>query len=193
MFFVLFVVFAAIAAVSVAWGFNNMAGLTAVAVAQGDILADEAASPGKLGTTKIPKGAVQLDTIRNPMDLKGYSARGFVPAGTVLRKSMFQPIEKAGTVAKLSLMPGKKAIALDPTLNTTCGGSLKAGCYIDIWALGKDGSVDLMGEDIEVLSVPEQSSGVVIAVDDETAERIFRAHNSSSFVATLLPPEEVNE
>lgn len=186
----MFVVFAALAAVTAAYNLNAVAGMVPVAVARSDIAPDEAASPKNIGVGKTPRGALQGDTVREPRELAGMAAKGFIPSGTVLKKSMFQPIEKAGAAARLSLKPGYVAVALSPSLDTTCGGEVKPGSLVDVKCVRKDGSLQVIAEKVEVLAAPEKSKGVVVALKKAEADRLLSEKAQSTVVLVLLPPEK---
>lgn len=186
----LFVVFAALAAITVVYTINNVAGMVPVAVAKGDIYSDTAVSPDNVGQSKVPRGAIQVDTVRDPIQLQGMSAKGYIPSGTVLRKSMFQSINSAGAVARLSLKPGYVALALQPDLDATCGGEVKPGCLVNVKCVRKDGSVQKIADSVDVLSAPEKSKGVVIALTETDADRLLAERPNSTVVLELLPPKK---
>lgn len=195
--FFLFVVCAAIAAIIAVVTLNRASGLAQAAVAAANISEDEVASSRNVGTAKIPQAAVQSDTAASPADLQGMAARGFIPAGTVLRRSMFQKISASGAEAKLSLEPGLVAVALPVGLDTTVGGEVRAGCRVDVAAVKKDGSMVAVASGVEVLSVPDTSSqnqnslkGVVLGMQKGAADQLLALEKASgsSIVMELLPP-----
>lgn len=66
---------------------RNIGGNVEVAIARVDInLDDEVSIPVNVGVGEMQVGSLYKDTIRSAGQLKDKSAKGFIPAGTVLRK-----------------------------------------------------------------------------------------------------------
>lgn len=186
-FFVAFIFFAAIAAISAAYGYSKVAGMVDVAVAQSDILPDEIVSSKNISLGKTPQGAMNIDSVKSPAELKGMTARGYIPSGTVLRLSMFRPEGKAGAAAKLA--PGQVALAVATDINTTCGDEIKAGSKVNIKVVkklqNKDITIETVAENIEILSVKEKS--VVLAIDKSLSESYINGKSIGEIVFELLP------
>lgn len=180
--FMIFVILAAFAAIAAAYGYNSTAGEVSVVVAKSNIKLDQEAA-GNLISSKIPRGALQMDTVRQPTELEGYSARGFIPAGTVLRKSMFQ----LGGGVSAKLKPDQVAIAVPTNLDTTCAEKLSPGNHVNIRIANKQGDTvtcQEIADNVEVISVNEK--GVVLAVDKSYANS-FILGKSQTVVLEILP------
>jgi len=191
LFFIGTVVFALIAAAIFAYGYNNVNRMVNVAVAGTDIHPDETATPQNVVLGKTPRGALQSDTILKPSELANMCAKGYIPAGTILRKSMFQPVAKAGIPAKLAAMKGRVALAIPSDIETTVGETIRPGDAVDIMASVKGQTVKV-GTDVTVLAVPrEESKAVVLAVTPKEADNILSAQSDGKSIALLLLP--VNE
>jgi Flp pilus assembly protein CpaB len=181
---------ALIAASLAAYYYNKMAGMVTVAVAMQEIQADDMASPKNVGPGKTPRGALQSDTVINPSDLAGMAAKGYIPAGTVLRKSMFQPMSEAGVPAKLATMPGKVAIALPADINVTVGGVIKPGDRVTIKASEK-GRTEILVSEATVLTVPQKGSkddAITIAVTPRESQTIWDAKSLGKTIWHELLP-----
>lgn len=161
-----------------------------------EIKADDMASPQNIGTGQTPRGALQNDTVINPSDLAGMAAKGYIPAGTVLRKSMFQPMSEAGVPAKLATMPGKVAIALPADINVTVGGIVKSGDRVAIKASQKGQTVTLVTE-ATVLTIPQSGSkdnAITIAVTPQESQIIWNAKSAGQTIwHELLPGGTVKQ
>jgi Flp pilus assembly protein CpaB len=189
--FIVFVVCAALVAILVANGYNSIAKMTTVAVAKQDINPNEAATPTNVGITKIPKGAVNSSTVVDPKSLEGYSARGFIPAGTVLTTKFFQPVKDAGAEAALSLRPGLVGVALEANVDTTVGDEIRPGSRVNVIS-SKEGNSLTIASAAEVLTVKEKS--VVVGLQKETADRLIaERQNKGQIVLELLPAKEGDE
>ncbi len=185
-YFVLFIIFATLAAGSAAISYNRIAGMVTVAAARQDLSPDEAASEQSIGTMKIPRGALQSDTIRVPESLKGYAARGYIPSGTVLRKSMFRP----STSVAAKLKPGQVAIAIENNINTTVGNNIRPGNKVNITATVKtdtknEGKAELIASDVEVLSLNDKA--VTVALDQNASNAYIEAKANKNIDFALLP------
>ena len=149
-----------------------------------EIQTDDLASPKTVGLGRTPRGALQSDTILNPADLAGMAAKGYIPAGTVLRKSMFQPMSNSGVPAKLKTMSGKVAIALAADINTTVGGVLKPNNQVTIKASDK-GQTEALVNAATILSVPNQGTSdkaVIFAVTPSEAQAIWDAKSAGKTI-----------
>lgn len=178
------------AAAAAAYGYSSVAGVVKVAVASSDIRADELASDKNVGAGQVPRGALQGDTVRDLSEINGMVAKGFIPQGTVLRKSMFQSVQSAGVAARLLAMPGRVALAVQSSIDTTVGGSVKAGSEVAVYSLTKNGPVRLV-ERAPVLSAPEkgaQGGAVLLALTPQEAELILRAQGNREQLSFYLHP-----
>ena len=69
-------------------------------------------SLNNLNQVDVARGNFYADTIRSTTELMGLVPKGFIPAGTVLRKSMFQPIENAGMSGSRHARGDRVAVAI---------------------------------------------------------------------------------
>lgn len=164
--------------------------MVTVGVAMTDIHTDDMASPKNTGPGQTPRGALQGDTILTPSDLDGMAAKGYIPAGTVLRKSMFQPMSKTGITAKLATMPGKIAIALPANLNTLVGGVIKPSDKVNIKASEEGKTSELIKEAI-ILTTPNKGSNdnaITIAVTPQEAQELWNAQSLGKTIWHELLP-----
>jgi len=167
-------------------------GLVPVAVAARDIGEDTPASSQNVIPGKTPRGAVFNDTVFNPQDLDGMSAKGFIPAGQPIRKSMFQPIKDAGVAARLAHLGGNRvAIGLEASVPVTVGGELKVDYRVDVKSSSK-GLTKKLADNAVVLAVPGKNErGVVLAVTPEEASSIETARDANEKISLeILPAKE---
>jgi Flp pilus assembly protein CpaB len=128
------VVFAVAAALTAVSTLQRYARVVPVAAAAHDIQPDRVVTAQDLVVSNISKGSVYQDCVA-PQQIAGTAARGFIPAGTVLRASMFQagPSTIAG---KLSTLEGEyAALAVANSLETTVAGAVNPGDRVDIYAV----------------------------------------------------------
>lgn len=119
-------------------------------------------------------------------------AKGYIPAGTVLRKSMFHAMDKAGIPAKLNHMSDKVAIALSADLNTTLGGIVEPGNKVTVKASDKGATYHLVTK-TELLATPDKGTekAVVLAVTPYESHMIWDAISSGKTIwFELLKSEE---
>lgn len=185
-FFAAAILFAILTAIVAAYGYNTVAGVVDVVVAKRDIKADEPMLPEALGYGKTPKGAVVSDTVRNPAELQGMVAKGFIPAGTVVRKSMFQAVSTAGARAKLEL--GYVALAFNKDIDTSCSDQILPNSLVNIKSFNKDGTVVDVASEIRVICVTEK--GMVLAIPEEISGEVIMQKNIGTIVFELLPQKE---
>lgn len=175
LFFIITVIAAVAAALIGAYGYNTVARMVPVVVASQDINPDEMPTSKLVTMGKEPAGALKGDTITRFEDLQEMVARGYIPAGTPLRKSMFQPAAGAGISAKLATMNnGCVAVAVGATIDSTVGNAVKRGDKVSIKATMKGGTAVLLAPNAEILDIParEGSSAVILAVTPQEAEKI---------------------
>lgn len=188
-FFAAAILFAILTAIVAAYGYNTIAGVVDVVVAKRDIKADETMQPEALGYGKTPKGAILNDTVKNPAELQGMIAKGYIPAGTVLRKSMFQTVTTAGARAKLK--PGYVALAFNKDLDTSCSDQILPNSSINIKSFNKDGTVVDVASEMQVICVTEK--GIVLAIPEELSDSVIEQKNIGTIVFELLPQKEEGE
>jgi len=191
-FFIAAVVCAVLAALVGAYGYNTVAKMVTVTVASRDILADELVSDRNASYGKEPVGSLKPDSIKNINEVKGMVAKGFIPAGTPLRKSMFISVAGAGYAARLGALDGNLvALALPESVDTSVGKAIKRGDKVTVKGSSKNGSNQLMAQKAEVLDIPNKNTGVnavVLALSPEEADKIALAKSQGyTIYCELLP------
>ena len=161
---------------------------------------------GFLTMVDVPRGNLYPDAVYNAGEIAGMVARGYIPAGTVLRRSMFMPLAAAGTAGQLSVMSentGEKylAVAVPNSLHTTVAGVLQSGNRVDIYtqARGENPSPELLASNVQVIQAgftrdgQQRTEGVVIAVRQQELSRIlpYLFGGRGELVFVLRPVEVV--
>ena len=132
-------VFAVLAAVGSVQAVRQFAGAVQAVAVKRDVQAGEVLTQNDLVTVEQARGTLYRDAVLSARDAAGMAARGFVPAGTVLRRSMLVPPQMAGVAGSLaSLGPGYVAVAVPNTLGTTVAGTLESGNRVDIYSRSGD-------------------------------------------------------
>jgi Flp pilus assembly protein CpaB len=191
-FFIAAVICAVLAALVGVYGYNTVAKMSNVVVASRDIIADESVSETNVTSGKEPAGSLKSDSIQNISEIKGMVAKGFIPAGTPLRKSMFMSAAGAGTAARLSAMDGNKvAIAVPDSVETSIGKALKKGDKVSVKGATKAGAKVVLCPTADVLEVVNKETGitaVILALTPQEAEQIASARATNQNVwCELLP------
>lgn len=132
----------------------------------------------------VARGNLYPDVVRSKTELAGFVPKSYIPAGTILRKSMFQPVESAGMPGKLAALGDNRvAVAIPNDLYTSIAGNLAEGNRVDIYLKPKGEMPTLALVDVPVLqgatiTVPEQgeqqSQGIVLAVPAEELSKILQ-------------------
>lgn len=195
LFFALAVGCGLLAALVAVYAFNTIAKMKPVVVASQNIKADEAPTSRTVTMGKEPAGALKVDSVTDFSQLKGMVAKGFIPEGTPLRLSMFQPVKGAGLAARLGgIGSDKVAVAIPSSVETTLGNALKRGDKVIVKAAGRDGVVQEFSQNAEVLDVPNKENGVnavVLAVPVAEADKISSGQVSGLKIwCELLPPSK---
>ncbi len=178
LFFIAAVVCAILAALVGAYGYSNMAKMVTVAVASRDITADEQVNESNVLPGKQPAGSLMPDSVGSVEEIKGMMAKGFIPAGTPLRQSMFVPIAGAGYAAKLGAMEDDKvALAITDSVETSVGKALKKGDRVTVKSTNRAGDKETLAPEAIVLDVPDRNNNnsinaVILAVTQEEADKI---------------------
>ncbi len=151
-----------------------------------------------LNQVDVARGNFYADTIRSTTDLIGTIPKGFIPAGTILRKSMFQPIGNAGMSGKLTLLgTDRVAVAIPNDLYTSVAGNLAEGDKVDVYLRPKGSMPTLALEDVPILQgattmIPgqgEQSSqGIVLAVPSGELNKILQGMQGEQSMLVILKP-----
>lgn len=194
MFFIATVILAVAAALVGAHGYNTVAKMVPVVVATQDINTDEIPTNKFVTMGKEPAGSLRQDTVTRYEQLQGLVAKGYIPAGTPLRTSMFQPASGSGIAAKLATLgSGIVAVAVAPSIDSTVGNAVKRGDRVTIKATFKGGAVSLLAPNAEILDVPGKNgiNAVLVAVAPGEAERINTSRANGMLVwFELLPASQ---
>ncbi|GEM_PF-3351317 len=155
-------------------------------------------SMGNLNQVDVARGNFYADTIRSTADLIGVIPKGFIPAGTVLRKSMFQPIENAGMSGKLAMIGiDRVALAIPNDLYTSVAGNLDEGDKVDVYLRPKGSMPTLALEDVPILQgattvIPGQgeqpSQGIVLAVPSGELNKVLQGMQGEQSMLLILKP-----
>lgn len=174
---------AVLAGVLTVFTIKSYVGTVNAAAAVKDIDAGQIVEAGSLAAVDVPQGIMYPDAVRNAGEVAGMVAKGYIPAGTILRKSMFMPPQAAGATGQLSVMgEGFLGVAVPNSLYTTVAGVLQSGNRVDIYTRAKDNaSPEKLAQDIQVLQAgtvmtrdgQQQTQGVVIALKQEELSRIL--------------------
>ncbi|MGE5372397.1 MAG: SAF domain-containing protein [Solirubrobacterales bacterium] len=183
--FSVFVVCAALVALIMANAYHSVTKTTLVAVAKTDLAPAQAAQPKSIGMKRLPANALDSQTIVRPDLIKDRITRGFIPAGTVLRKSMFLPAGQAGAAAQLS--PGTVAIALDADIHTTCADEIRNGSFVTVFS-ARGGSVNVITEKTRVLSISKERKAVVLELTPEAAHLMAAERQGHGQIVLCLLP-----
>jgi len=197
-------VLAVMAAVVSVYTVRSYVGTVRVVAVKQDVQAGEVVSAQNLTYVEWPRGAVTPDTLRSPQGVAGMVARGFIPAGTVLRTPMLVSPQQAGVAGNLATL-GKDyvAVAVPNTLATTIGGVLESSNRVDIYAKPdeKAPAPEKIASDVLVLragtvKTPEgeqQAPGIVLALSSDDLERLLpylTGGKENSLLFVLKPLEE---
>lgn len=133
------VVFAVLAAVGSVQAVRQFAGVVQAVAVKRDVQAGEVLTQNDLVMVEQARGTLYKDAVLLARDAAGMAARGFVPAGTVLRRSLLVPPQMVGVAGSLtSLGSGYVAVAVPNTLGTTVAGMLESGNRVDIYSRSSD-------------------------------------------------------
>jgi Flp pilus assembly protein CpaB len=143
---------------------------------------------------EFPRRGMYADTVTGPRQVQGMISKGFIPAGTVLRASMFETSQSAMMSGKLSAL-GKeyRAVALPKQLSTTVADTLNEGDTVDMYVRNTEKGVSVvkkMASDILVVYNKygeQQSTGVVLAFKENelTEDLLLRFFNPGEVMFVL--------
>jgi len=188
-FFFVSVILALLTSAAVAYGYNSVAGMVPVVVASDNIYEDRVVNSNNVTIRQFPKGGLQNDTVLDIEDIRGKVARGYIPRGTVLRNSMFQTVAGSGVPAKLSVMPGKVAVAIPSDIYTTVGGTIKDGNTVSLFTITEEKVVEIIKSAVVLRSPGEgRNDGLVLAVLPQEAETIFSSIGRNDKLTVYLNP-----
>lgn len=180
---ILTVVLAVAAGALSVWLIRSYVGAVKVASALTDLEAGAVAQARNVTMVDCARGNLYPDAVRNPSEVAGMVTRGFIPSGTILRKSMFMNPQMAGISGQLSAL-GKeyRAVAVTNTMSTTVAGTVQSGDRVDVYASPKDAATHIkLLDDVLVLQAgsvktsegQQQSPGLVLALKDKDAEALI--------------------
>lgn len=177
------VVFAAVAAVGSVQAVRSFAGAVQAVAVKRDVQAGEILTQNDLTLVEQARGTLYGDAVLSPRDAVGMAVRGFLPAGTVLRRSMLVPPQQAGMAgAVASLGPGYVAVAVPNTLGTTVAGTLESGNRVDVYSRASDKEPPVkVASDVLVLRAgavrtregEQPTQGVVLAVPEADLPKLL--------------------
>ncbi|ACX51921.1 SAF domain protein [Ammonifex degensii KC4] len=206
-FFLMAVLAGLVAAGSLAWLLSAFLPQKTVLVAKSDVPARGPVT--EVEAVSLPKAGLPPDAVTERGELAGKVARGFIPAGTVLRRAMLQPKWAAGAAGALAeIGPGYRMLALPLTADTTVGGCVASGDRIDVY-LVRGGRAELVAADVLVFSGPgvpsregkkgfgaltggdreqEKRDSLVVVVRPDEAERLVSALGGDGKLVAVLRP-----
>lgn len=189
-FFFLALVLALVAAGIAGYAWHTMMSMIPIAKAGADILPEQQTTPQNVIPGRELKGSLHADTVKDPIELKDMVAKGFIPAGTTLRKSMFQPVSATGVAARLE--PGQVAVAVPANIQSTCGGTVKKGSQVDLLVTSKT-ATEVVGHRITVLDVTVKKDGgsdsaVILALTDQQGKLLTSTMSKGSSPVLFLRP-----
>lgn len=163
--------------------YNDIMMTKKVLVAKQDIKLDNLLSSKNAVFDGKPSGGLPNDYIVNEDEVQDKVAKGFIPAGTTIRKSMLKDNKGIGIEAKLGENPQLIATSFEADLYTTIGGQLKIGSIVTVKALlksmeGTTNTTVLIGERIPVWHVDSESNqkAVVLGLTQEQFDNVTRVN-----------------
>lgn len=194
-------VFAVLAAVAAIQTVRSFAGVVQVVAVKRDVAANEMLTANDLTLVEQAKGSLYPDVVAAPRDAAGMVARGFIPAGTVLRRSMLMPPQQAGVAGSVAALGGDYvAVAVPNTLGTTVAGTLAAGNRVDIYSRASDKEPPVkVAADVLVLQAgtvqtsqgAQPTQGVILALAAKDLDKVlpyFTGGKENSLTFVLKPP-----
>ncbi len=171
-----------------------------VLVLNENVEANQPISPDMLVEKELPIAAVPTDAIVNSKLVIGKSIRGMVLKDTIIRMEMLINTEQS-RMSGMLLSKGSNftAIALPIGIETTVGGTIQTGDYVDVYALNDKTGAEKILNDIEVLkgtplntektsSMNRHDFAVVLAVPNKAVQGFEQAlANGSTIHLVLLP------
>ncbi|GEA16302.1 hypothetical protein E308F_25460 [Moorella sp. E308F] len=166
---------------------NQKVGAVPAVVAAKDIEGRRALAAGDLTVSLLPRSALYKDALASVSQAVGQVARGFIPAGTVMRASMLLPPDKAGISGILSEYPGLVAVAVKVDIETNLAGALQAGDKVQVIARHKDaggGRHEVVASAAPVLAVNDK--GVILGLTPEENGRYQQALAGGAAISFAL-------
>lgn len=168
---------------------NQKVGAVPAVVAAKDIEGHQVLAAGDVTVVPVPKAALYKDTLPAVGQAVGQVARGFIPAGTVIRASMLLPPAKAGISGLLSDYPGLVALAVKADIETNLAGVLQPGDKVQVMARYKDakgGRYEVLASSAPVLVVNDK--GVLLGLTPEENSRYQQALAGGAAISFALLP-----
>jgi Flp pilus assembly protein CpaB len=150
------------------------------------------------------RGNLYPDAVSDPGEVAGMVARGFIPGGTILRKSMFVSPRMSGVSGQLtSLGRDYRAVAVANTTATTVAGVVRPGDRVSIYVSPKEAPAHVkLLDDVLVVQAgavetgegQQQTSGLVLALGEKDAETLIDylpgGRKEAPLIFFLKPVEE---
>jgi hypothetical protein len=138
-------------------------------------------------------GTLPADVVMQKDEIAGLYPKGFIPADTVLRKSMFQDKNSGiGIEGELKNLPGLWAVSFSADIYTTVGGNIVNGSSVVVYLIDtSETRSEKVGEGIKVLSAASQDStqkSVTLALKPEQSDRVAEClARGCTFLFALQP------
>lgn len=165
------------------WLVRSYVGTVKVVSALTDLDAGAVIQAQNMTQVDCASGNLYPDAVRDPREVAGMVARGFIPGGTILRRSMFMSPQVAGVSGQLAALgKGYTAVAIPNTMSTTVAGALQSGDRVAVYASPKDAAAHIKLLDnvlviqagsIKTNEGQQQSPGLVLALKEKDAETLI--------------------
>ncbi|CEP67162.1 Pilus assembly, Flp-type CpaB [Moorella glycerini] len=168
---------------------NQKVGAVPAVVAAKDIEGHQVLAPGDLTVVPVPRAALYKDALPAVSQAVGQVARGYIPAGTVMRASMLLPPAKAGASGLLSDYPGLVALAVKADIETNLAGVLQPGDKVQVMARYKDargGRYEVLASSAPALVVNDK--GVLLGLTPEENGKYQQALAGGAVISFALLP-----
>jgi Flp pilus assembly protein CpaB len=181
---VLTIVLALAAGILSVWLINSYIGAETVLVNNIDLDRGAVVQPQALAQAQCPRGNLYPDAVVNVGQIAGKAAKGFIPAGTILRLSMFTDPQLTAPASRLTVL-GKdyEAVAVASGMNTNVAGTLNVDDRVDVYVYPKDapgpekiisGALVLQaGTSKGPNGALQQSQGIVLALDVQDLDALL--------------------
>lgn len=187
-------------------GYNYSLQAKTVCVAGTPIEQNQAVKPGDLIKREIPRGNVYQDAVSDPAQVRGLVARGYIPAGTVLRLSMLTPAAAASPAGQIGVIgDGYRGVPIPASVFTTVAGAVCPGDRVDIWAMPFDARAQVqtpsgpLAADVLVIQGAkleakdgqgtQNSQGVIVALTEEQFRAVYPylVHQPPALLCVVKP------
>jgi Flp pilus assembly protein CpaB len=187
-------VFALLAALATAQTLAAATQTAPAVVAKVDLSAHAVVFPDQLAVIEIPAPAGYEDGVPAISAAAGQVTKGFIPAGTVVRRSMLTDPQAAAPQGQLSALSRDvefTGFAL-PAEAAGVGGTVRQGDLIDLYGIfparsDQAGGVHLLAETVPVILVTD--GAVIVALTREDLGAVLSAQAGQAVLtAALVPP-----